>query len=75
MIQKLIELSFINHEIFFTSLYNTDMKFAVNEIRTSMYAFSSSFILLAVLLLNSACIFIFILFDNETVYILHFMRK
>jgi hypothetical protein len=75
MIQKLIKLSFINHEIFFMSLYSTDMKFAVNEIKASMRAFSFSFILLTILFLNSVCIFIFILLDNETVHILHFMRR
>ncbi len=46
LVQKVIELSLIDHEIFFTSLYSTDMIFAVNEIRASTHAFNYSSILL-----------------------------
>jgi len=55
LIQKVIELSFINHEIFFTSLYNTDIIFAVNEIRASTHAFNYSSAFLKFSFLSSAC--------------------
>jgi len=46
LVQKVIELSLVDHEIFFISLYSTDTIFAVNEIRASTCAFSYSFIFL-----------------------------
>ncbi len=55
LIQKVIELSFIDHEIFFMNLYSTDMIFAVNEIRASTRAFSYSFTFLEFSFLSSAC--------------------
>ncbi len=55
LVQKVIELSFVDHEIFFMSLYSTDMIFAVNEIRASTRAFSYSFTLLEFSFLSSAC--------------------
>jgi len=55
LVQKVIELSLVDHEIFFTSLYNTDMIFAVNEIRMSTRAFSYSSIFLEFSFSSSAC--------------------
>jgi len=56
LVQKVIKLSFIDHEIFFTSLYSTDMIFAVNEIRTSTCAFSYSSTFLEFSFLSSTCV-------------------
>ncbi len=53
LIQKLIELSFADHEILFISLYSTDMIFAINEIRALTHAFSSFFVLLAVQVIST----------------------
>ena len=55
LVQKVIKLSLVDHEIFFMSLYSTDMIFAVNEIRASTRAFNYSSILLEFSFLSSAC--------------------
>jgi len=56
LVQKVIELSLIDHEIFFTSLYSTNMIFTVNEIKASTCAFSYSFTLLEFSFSSSACV-------------------
>jgi len=56
LVQKVIELSLVDHEIFFTSLYSTDTIFAVNEIRTSTCAFSYSSTLLEFSFSSTACV-------------------
>jgi len=56
LIQKVIKLSLIDHEIFFMSLYSTDIIFVVNEIRASTRTFSYSFTLLEFSFLSSACV-------------------
>ncbi len=55
LIQKVIELSLIDHEIFFMNLYSTNMIFAVNEIRALTRTFSYSSILLEFSFSSSAC--------------------
>ncbi len=56
LVQKVIELLFVDHEIFFTNLYSIDTIFAVNEIRASTRAFSYSSILLEFSFSSSACV-------------------
>jgi len=56
LVQKVIELSLVDHEIFFMNLYNTDMIFVVNEIRMSTCAFNYSFTFLEFSFLSSACV-------------------
>jgi len=56
LVQKVIELSLVDHKIFFTSLYSTNMIFAVNKIRASTCAFSYSSILLEFSFSSSACV-------------------
>ncbi len=55
LVQKVIKLSLIDYEIFFTNLYSTNMIFAVNEIRASTCAFNYFFTLLEFSFLSSAC--------------------
>ncbi len=72
LVQKVIELSLVNYEIFFTNLYSTDTIFAVNEIKASTCAFSYSstiFILefcMHVVFLNLAIASLFKIFRDRS---------